>query len=416
MVLPITSMPVEPPLVAPLKLVTMTIRVNLNTYLNLGVIAETIQLSDTIRSISYKSIKRVYSPELGTAVIVKSADADDQSERFKNQCTLDINVGDKVVNTKIFNNGKIINVGCLSVEHATRAVEIIVSNIWDNCAKMTYVIPSITDIPNQKKFFKDEIRKKYSSIIQLLIIRLGLSTDLDAFDPILTADQALPAFLENADDFMFIYSIISIMKNYYDEKLLLDVIDSPTFQETLDMIISSRSAGVITNVFPVHLKKERPSGTDVHIELINKSTNSGYYINRKALQDILSTYKEIKTIEYDKNRYPGVIVQYEWNNTVTKIIFFNTGKINITAAHTHEQIDQVYRFIKTICTEHFDELLLKSEYMNKIKEYEDSLPTRFEIGEINSQQYYLLKKTAIMSNPRNLRILKKIGLIDKYKI
>ena len=57
-----------------------------------------------------------------------------------------------------------------------------------------------------------------------------------------------------------------------------------------------------------------------------------------------------------------------------------------------------------------------SEYTNKIKEYEDSLPTKFEVGEVEGQQYYLLKKTSIMSNPRNLRILKKIGLIDKYKI
>jgi len=420
MVLPITSMPLplEAPPVAPLKLVTMTIRINLDTYLNLGVIAETIRLSDTIRSISYKNIKRVFDPVHGKSVVVKSADSGDQSERFKNQCTLDINVGDKVVNTKIFNNGKIINVGCLSVEHARRAVEIIIAEIWDNKASMTYGISSINDIPNHKKFFKDEIRKKYSSIIQLLILRLGLETDMGAFDPILNAEQALPAFLEHSEDIMFIYAVIYILKNYYDEKLFLDEIDSPIFQRMLDLIVSSRDGKgkTISNIFPVHIKQDRPAGTEVHIELINKSTNSGYYINRKALQEILGTYPEIKTIEYDKNRYPGVIVQYACTDKVTKIIFFNTGKINITAAHTHEQIDTVYAFIKKICTEHFDDLLLKSEYTNKIKEYEDSLPTKFEVGEVEGQQYYLLKKTSIMSNPRNLRILKKIGLIDKYKI
>jgi TATA-box binding protein (TBP) (component of TFIID and TFIIIB) len=405
----VTSMPETAPKIAPLKLVTMTIRVNLNSYLNLGVIAETIKLSDTIRSISYKNIKRVYG---SSEQITRS----DQSERFKNQCTLDINIGDKIVNTKIFNNGKVINVGCLAVEHATKAVQIIIDHIWNNSHQMVYQLYSITDFSNPRKFFKDEIRKKYGSLIQLLIMELGMDTDMGMFDPFLTSEQAFPLFLDNVKDIMYVYTIISVLKNYYDETTMLTSFSSLPLQRLLASLELKDSK--ISADLPVHIHGPAlyPGVDDLHIELINKSTNSGYYINRNALQELLLSCPEINSVEYDKNRYPGVIVEHLHDNKITKVIFFNTGKINITAAHTHEQIDEVYSFIERICCVHFDDLLLKSEYQNKIKEYEDSLPDKFEIGDIEGQQYFLIKKLCVLSNPRNLKLLKKIGVLDKYKI
>ena len=111
-----------------------------------------------------------------------------------------------------------------------------------------------------------------------------------------------------------------------------------------------------------------------------------------------------------------MLAQYQTTDgKVIKIIVFNTGKINITAASTHEQVQEGYSFIEKICHERFEELLLKCEYQNKKKEYEDSLPDQQYIGTINDQSYYLLNKTRILSNPRNVRWLHNLGIIDKYR-
>ena len=104
---------------------------------------------------------------------------------------------------------------------------------------------------------------------------------------------------------------------------------------------------------------------------------------------------------------------------MVKIILFNTGKINITAARTNEQVQEAYDFINAFCQKHFDHLLLKSEYLNKIKDYENNLPDQFNVGLVKNaegieNQFYLLKKSSITSNPRNLRILKLHGYLEHF--
>jgi hypothetical protein len=127
------------------------------------------------------------------------------------------------------------------------------------------------------------------------------------------------------------------------------------------------------------------------------------------------TLPDVVDCEYDKNKYPGVITEYNTPTKVVKIILFNTGKINITSTQTQEQVDQAFQFITRICNDYFDKLLLESEYHNKIKEYEDKLPMQFYVGVVEDQQYYLLKKSSITSNPRNVRFLKLKSLSNMYR-
>ena len=414
---------------APLKLVTMTISIATNLYLNLNVIAEHIVLNAQILNVSYRKIKRGKFK-----YALSGEDIQNDSEKFKNQCTFDIDIGEKIINTKIFNNGKIINVGCLDKRHAVLAVDIIMKQIQGLSGHITIPRVNLFTNKNIKKFFKDDLRKKFGAQIQLFACLLDNPVDLAPFDPLLSADEAYLMFASLITEpeyealIMYLYTVIQILKNYYDEKDLPNQIDRPEFKALLDLITAHTDAEyTVRAVFPSYVNHDQPLRQEYtpEIVLLNKSTNSGYFINRTSLEQLLTGEPLIITCKFDKNRYPGVIVEFQasaaCDNKLVKIIFFNTGKINITAARTNEQVQEAYDFINTFCQTHFDALLLKSEYINKIKEYESNLPEQFNIGLVKNAEgienhFYLLKKSSILANPRNLRILKLHGYLEKYTV
>ena len=418
--IPDVSMPLSD-----LKLVTMTIAITTGLNFNLAVIAEHIALNAEILSVSYRKIKR------GTFKKKKSPDAgvDNDSEKFKNQCSFDIDIGEKIINTKLFNNGKIINVGCRNEAHALASVSILMKYIHGLKGELIVKIPSLFSFQHLKKFFKDDLRKKFNDLIQILAVELPVRLDLAPFDLGLSVDEAYDHFqvlLQQEPGYerhiMYIYGIIQVLKYYYEET---DIINHIKKDEGLWELIACTSPENITGIFPAYLgqmdleKKHKPT-----IVLINKSTNSGYYVNRATLETLISKEPCIVSCKFDKNRYPGVIIEFKTSaacgQKIIKFIFFNTGKINITAACSHEQVQEAYDFLNVFCQTHFKELLLTSEYVNKNKEYDLQLPDVFNVGITCTngleKHIYLLKKSYIMSNPRNLRILKLNNYLDKYKI
>ncbi len=455
-------MPAEPPALDPLKLVTMTISANISQCFNLDVISRYIVLDDTLLGIHYRDIHRgagTDSTELAATPDESASSAEDvdaKSGRFKNQCTFAISDGNKIINTKLFNNGKMVNVGCKHPDQAVFTAEQIISKITGPIkGSVTYNIPQNLKgktFKELKKFFKDDLRKKFGSLLPLLVCRLGFTTDLSCFSTDIGADEGFNKFMEkcNGDqgfvkEILHMFTIISILKCYTHEQDLQEHFNTEAFQDLLTAIVEHTNAEAtsITYDFPAYLSssnKHAPNpqisfdsqnpqisfdsqnpqisfdSRTVKIVLINKSTKCGYFINRTELQRVLTQYPEIVQCKFDKSKYPGVLAQYQTTDgKVIKIIVFNTGKINITAASTHEQVQEGYNFIEKICKERFSELLLKCEYQNKKKEYEDSLPDQQYIGTINEQSYYLLNKTRILSNPRNVRWLHNLGIIDKYR-
>lgn len=429
----VLEIPTEPPVMTPLKLITMTINSNIDVNLNLDVVARHTKLNDVIKGISYRDIIRGTCKKKRNANQTKNFvnenfyKSDSISGRFKNQCTFVINVGDKDVNTKVFNNGKMVNVGCKKPEHAIIATEVVRKAFIDMEGLVIYSIPDAITSNNIKKFFKDDLRKKFGDLIQILVCELEIDMNIEPFDNELSMDEAYGIFQDELvsdptyqSDIMYIYTIINILKFYYDESTILDHFNDPEFQYILTLIINNtdREAKEISCEFPSYLNNKTPIpfNTDsVKIALINKSTNCGYFLNRTVLVDMLNNEPDVVTCTYDKNRYPGVITEYKTSTKNVKIIFFNTGKINITAACTHEQVQQAYDFIVWFCRDKFNRLILKSEYDNKLKEYEDKLPIQHYVGNINDQHYYLLKKSSITSNPRNVRYLSKMKLLKAYR-
>jgi TATA-box binding protein (TBP) (component of TFIID and TFIIIB) len=425
---PVPSIPSSAPPMAPLKLITMTVNALMDVNLNLDVVSRHTVLDDKIIGISYRNIMR--------GVCTKKLAKEDSdyfttnsvSGKFKNQCTFIINVGEKHINTKIFNNGKMVSVGCKLPEHAETAANILRATFRNMEGLVIYTIPTEIVSNNVKKFFKDDLRKKFGDLIQLLAYELELEDfNIEPFSSATLAEDAYNLFQEELSvnptyqaDVMYIYTLITILKCYYPENSLLDNYQSPEFQYLLAMIINhtNHESGEISSEFPSYLnnKLEIPFDRDtIRVSLINESTNCGYYINRNRLQELMLGIPNVIKCEYDKNKYPGVITVYRTPTKDVKIILFNTGKINITSTQTQEQVNQAFQFISNVCSEYFDDLLLESEYRNKIKEYEDKLPTQFYVGIVDEQLYYLLKKSSITSNPRNVRFLKLRNLSDMYR-
>lgn len=407
--------PTEPPGLDELNLVTMTIDVNIEMCLNLYVISQYIPIDEQVVGVKYRDVLRgSYSNK-------------QEDKKFKNQCTFSINVGDKLVNTKLFNNGKMVNVGCKKVEHARITAEIILGHITNMHGMVCYSVPNNFDGKKIKKFFKDDIRKKFGKLYQLLMTYFEMDIDYGLFDPCKSADDAFQLFLDyvegsedNTTDIMYIYTVINILKSYYPEDKLYDSYNDPEFQYLLAIIQSSTSDDqmYIEHIFPSYLNNHERiafTGEQVDVVLRNYSTNCGYYVNRVNLVDLMQHTDGVVECKYKKAKYPGVIIVYHTPTKDIKIIVFNTGKINITATRTLEQVKMGYDFINKVCTEHFDKLLLTNEYENKIREYESSLPDSHYVGFYNEQHYWLLNKQKILSHPRNTRILYDLGLIDKYK-
>jgi hypothetical protein len=319
--------------------------------------------------------------------------------------------------------------GCLNNYHAETTIDILRETFVNMEGLVIYTIPERLTCKNVKKFFKDELQKKFGELVQLLALELDLHLNLEPFSRTQDPDEAFKMFMtELAEDpgyeseVMYICTIISILKCYYGDDIVPRFND-PEFKYLLALISDNTNleTGEISCEFPSYLNNKQviPFSRDsIGTALINKSTNCGYFLNRPTAVELLQLEPRVVNVKYDKSRYPGVIIVYQTPTTISKdvkIILFHTGKINITAAFTHEQVDEAYSFIKEFTTRHFEELLLKNEYFNKHREYEDRLPTTFHVGLIDGKDYYLLKKVTITSNPRNVRFLNTHKLLDTYR-
>ena len=174
-----TNKSLEPPVMDPLNLVTMTIGVKVKQNFNLKVIAEKMEVDNKVTGNKYLSVKKGDYKKDGN---------------FKNQCTFNINVGDKIVSTKLFNNGKIVNVGCLSKEHARITTKIVLERIQNMEHEVEYYVPDNFNGKHPKKFLKGDILKKYGSLYQFLIKRFDMKTDLSLFEPGLSANESFLVF------------------------------------------------------------------------------------------------------------------------------------------------------------------------------------------------------------------------------
>lgn len=420
--LAVIEAPTVVPPMRPLKLVTMTVQTNVNTYLNLDVVSTQLALDSMFVGIKCKGV-------------VRGQVENEKSQTMKNVCSFNCNMGKKI-NAKLFNNGKINNVGCLDPEQGVKITQHMVKRLSGLHGVVFYKATDyLTTVQeknsNPKKAFK-EFCKRYSILIPFLVQDLQL-VELDALmfvEPELTYRYFANALKENElflKEFNYLVLVIEILKKYFPEDTLgLEYFDMVQVIVTLITACTNDDQTIVTGEFPAYVSEIPSYDNSYRINLINKGTHCNFYVNRDALHRLItSDHTHVCGADYDMERYAGVIIRLKMpqelvinpKKQVIKVIIFNTGKINITSTQTHEQVQYAYNYISTFLKDHFNEVLFRIEYENKKRDYEALLPNKYPLKELeNGSKMFLLNKRKILSNPRNVRLLNDLGLLQDYKV
>ncbi len=433
------SIPVHAPSSTPLKFVTMTMGNSLDRFINLWVLAKHYKLDVNARNaIVGIKFEDVIRGKIKPKKIKKKNNNDTKSKRFtdfKHQCTLIINCLDKDINVKLFNNGRMVCTGCNNIKQAHAAAQIISDALFNLQGEITYGIPYKFESMNLKKTHKQDIIV-FTSAIEMISHELGMNLDLELFNPSISKADSFLLFKNNLEtddkfeqDLCYIITLLTILKTYYGKEFVKDAESLSEFGELFDMLIehTNMDDATITMPFLSYLDNDKPiivKSENVRINMINHTMSCEYNLNRVRLGEILDKDPSIKFINYNKNSYTGLNAYYKCNvdcvpgkkNTIA-VIFFGSGKINITAAKSFKQSEEVYEYISNLCRDNFDKLLMKSAYRTKERINNNGMPDTFDMGmSEEGYKYLLIKKSAILRNPRSVNLLKNtFGLLEKYK-
>lgn len=412
--------PTEAPEPTPVTLVTMTVVFELKHFINLKLVSEYIEIDDQIVGVKYENTVE------GTGFKPKKANKNKvkKSNDFKNQCTLNINAGGKILNVKLFNNGKLVFTGCTDIEQIKIATDILTDRLLNLHGELTYDIPDSFRFYSTRDIFKKEI-VKYRVLIHSLVHKLNIDVDTEAFNPALDDKEAYSLFMENSDkidnveseNILILLQIVNIIKSYYNDDEICSWKDFPEFVENLLTLIDFDQRKIIGD-FPSYLgndTKITAAYENITISNILKRMSCNFSLNREMVFRLLQDCSNISHVEFDEDRYSGVVAKFQTTTGIITIIFFNSGKINITAATSDQQIDEAHQFVSDFCKANFSQILMVSDYLNKKRAETDSMPDRFEICEHEGVSYILLKKDNILKNPRNVLLLRKFGLIENYE-
>lgn len=414
-----------------IKLITMTVRFLLDRFINLRLLAEYIEIDSQIIGVKYEETCR------GTGFKKqKTARSKKQQNKkthdFKNQCTVIVNAGGKLLNTKIFNNGKLVFTGCTDLEQIKIASTILVEKMHKLVGYLEYQVPVNFKYYSTRDIFRKEIFQ-YKDLIHLLAFKLDIDINAEPFNPALNAQESFKLFTEkyeqrdhsDTDNLLSLLEIIKIFKSYYHPDTIKSWRSIDDFPDPARKVLNAwnRDEMIIADMFPVYLDYENKIPLDfskIKISNINNRMTCNFPLNRERVMEILQQDSHVLNVDFDEDRYPGVVVKYKTDSTVENdpdeddnkpavIIFFNSGKINTSASKSFEQVNEIYNFITTFCRENYSEIVMESSTVN-----EEESPDQFALGEHEGVQYLLLRKNHILKNPRNVFLLKKFNLLDEY--
>ena len=395
------------PVPTKIQMVTMTVGYNLGRFINLKVL-HGLDIDDIVVGIKCDNKIR------GNIKTKIAKSKNTQTKDFKNQCTLIIackwgssscaggggneNVT-KLINAKLFNNGKIIFTGCTDLEQIKFALNIITERLHLLHISCDYEIKihkhkfnnvGISDVIKKEVIFN----KEYIKIILEYMMLTGEIDKVSINELCMIANYGL---------YKQIYSRLYAVKAYYPVAIVKGLQIMPDFMYE---ILSKK----IGDIFPSYIGNHERIIIDhanINILNINSRMSCGFSIKKNVIYDLLKEDPSIKNIYYDENIYPGIKAQFQSTSITQKkmeIIFFNSGKINITSTQTFEQIDEIYEFITSFCRKHYDAICIERDDVVKMNKHIASLPNQYIIRD-NEDTYVLLKKTHIFSNPRNVYLM-----------
>lgn len=315
------------------RISTMTLITSFDTNINLYVVNQYFKLDNKLKSMVYgdKPVKNINLKKK-------------KNRPFFNQATIVVELNPlKIINVKIFSNGKIQMTGVKKKEYGLRALNLIIQKFKNTKG----------EIPVSKLL----IRKQ----IELLLENLKLST--------------LPI-----DYFLEEYYVIN-KNNLYDIKFNKKIEEIINVDKIINTLIEYYKGDI--NIFSESIEDEKKIKIkDLDIVLINSDFCTNFNIKRNILHTILKNNYNIIS-RYEPGIYPGVNNKFFWNEDYknkkylgkcycTKtcegkgngkgngnckkitIAVFQSGAIIITGARKIEHIVDTRNFIIKVLKENYE--------------------------------------------------------------
>jgi hypothetical protein len=235
------------------------------------------------------------------------------------------------------------------------------------------------------------------------------------------------------DNYVRMIQTFNICHLYFPNDALLEALNRP------DHFIHS-IIGKLYDVQPVTLPLTfdlNAFGREfiVTVENYNTMCNSGFQINREVFTRILNdVYKKrglISSAKFEPSNYQGINAKYisrihcspqctslgKKKNTKCRckeisFLIFQEGNIIITGGRSWEQITDGYKVIMDILKDEYGTIAVTNK---PLLHNTDDLPSQiFDSAPDGTQLVYLNKRKQITENPRNVFLLKKLGIFKDY--
>lgn len=441
-----------------LKLIIITCKAHLNCNLNLELIAKKLPLDDQI--IGKKLLGIIEEGLIKTRAKTlhkKNAKIKKKTSRkdFSNQCTIIVKIGtppdEKKLNLKLFGNGKIVITGGLSKEDGKDAVDILkgkiihlediyqisphfqFSDYFENIAAyLKYISKNYLVFLKFFSIFDVNVDLRLDIILNKKYIEKFTENDLEKCDPV---NCEFLKFMtpKDLDGYLRLIQIFNICHLYFPNNILLDQLNQP--ENSIHSIIRNLYQ-FRQETLPLTFDKEKfQNQYEVTIENYNTMFNCGFQNNREIFTQILNDkYKKIGLItsaKFEPSNYQGINVKYisrvlchsdctsegkkKNNKCLCKeisFLIFQEGNIIITGGRSWNQLIDGYNVITDILKNDFQNIVVeKAKTTSQISDLPAQIIEQLSDGK---KIIYINKKKQIIENPRNVYLLKKIGLLDKY--
>lgn len=434
------DMPIIAPKASPLKLVTMTIGYKIDMDFNLDVIAKYFPTSDLFPEVRYSGMTRFMdgsivakTKKITTKRLRKVLVCQDFSYGnggFKNQCSIVVNIQHlglsdvkKVINVKIFNNGKFLLTGCTKLTQVPIVLSKIIEVAMPLHGDITYIMP---DCPTLNA---GQLKNLHKHIVENLdqIVKYHTTIDKSIKPPEAYRHILDPEYLPLIVGY---YGVIGFIYKYISE-LTDDNIEAhkdffkSRFHEIIETHNPEENTFHVTDVPCTFSDKPFTyNESDVSIININNTCACNYFVDRAELVKLMNESAK-NYAQFDPNHCTAVTCKICINDEIDDIkdasdedtvtvLIFRSGSINITGTKKLETVDKSYHFICDLLTVNFDRLVQKNEYAMKKRAMNNNLPN--VVVDKDDELHLYIRKAFISGNPRNRMILKQLDLYDKYRV
>jgi TATA-box binding protein (TBP) (component of TFIID and TFIIIB) len=358
---------------------------SLDSRINLDIFSRYVPLDDHLVGLSYGDVIR------------GKIKGSPKERDFGNQCTLNIMLAGRAVNVKLFSDGKMVLTNCGSLDDGALVAKFLDSIIPSDKFEIEYGWPFDRVDSLNKLEYKTTVYKYYREL-EHMATSVGIKDFRVKGASSLKLAGHYAYFCKRCSDepdylkiVASLYQVLCIVRKYGDFDIKL-----------AEKFYANTKDGVFTGKLPVKMQTPiSPWNPHVHYYLVKSYYDYKKPISRDLLVEKLRngvTGAPVEDIKYNRESFPGVIFKYNGSN----VIVFGSGKVNVSTKNM-EDIESVFLFVDEVLD---DDIFVKEA---DIKVTEKSLnPLIFSGGE------YYLHKDSILHNPRNVKLLHKFGLLDKY--